>query len=105
MTIHSSIPAWRIPWTEKPGGLQSMVSQSRTRLKRLSMHTARPDDRFQSISPSDSYGAPSYVGMGASSSYSLPLVLSILGSFTRCPVLSLFQASPGWEPFSWTRNL
>ena len=27
MTIHSSILAWRIPWTEKPGGLQSMYSQ------------------------------------------------------------------------------
>ena len=24
---HSSVPAWRIPWTEEPGGLQSMVSQ------------------------------------------------------------------------------
>ena len=24
---HSSIFAWRIPWTEKPGGLQSMGSQ------------------------------------------------------------------------------
>ena len=24
---HSSILAWRIPWTEKPGGLQSMGSQ------------------------------------------------------------------------------
>ena len=24
---HSSIPAWRIPWTEEPGGLQSMGSQ------------------------------------------------------------------------------
>ena len=22
MTIHSSIPAWRISWTEEPGGLQ-----------------------------------------------------------------------------------
>jgi len=27
MAIHSSILAWRIPWTEKPGGLQSMGSQ------------------------------------------------------------------------------
>ena len=27
MAIHSSILAWRIPWTEEPGGLQSMVSQ------------------------------------------------------------------------------
>ena len=24
MTTHSSILAWRIPWTEEPGGLQSM---------------------------------------------------------------------------------
>jgi len=24
---HSSIPAWRISWTEKPGGLQSMGLQ------------------------------------------------------------------------------
>ena len=27
MTTHSSILAWEIPWTEKPGGLQSMGSQ------------------------------------------------------------------------------
>ena len=33
MATHSSILAWRIPWTEEPGGLQSMGL-----LKRLSMH-------------------------------------------------------------------
>ena len=27
MAPHSSILAWRIPWTEEPGGLQSMGSQ------------------------------------------------------------------------------
>ena len=27
MATHSSIPAWRIPWTEEPGRLQSMESQ------------------------------------------------------------------------------
>ena len=27
MATHSSILAWRIPWTEKPGGLQSLGSQ------------------------------------------------------------------------------
>ena len=26
MATHSSILAWRIPWTEEPGGLQSMGS-------------------------------------------------------------------------------
>ena len=27
MATHSSILAWRIPWTEEPGGLQSMGFQ------------------------------------------------------------------------------
>ena len=29
MAIHSSVLAWRIPWTEEPGGLQSMGSRVR----------------------------------------------------------------------------
>ena len=28
MATHSSILAWTIPWTEEPGGLQSIASQS-----------------------------------------------------------------------------
>ena len=32
MATHSSILAWKISWTEEPGGLQSMGSQSRARL-------------------------------------------------------------------------
>ena len=32
METHSSILAWEIPWTEGPGGLQSMGSQSQTQL-------------------------------------------------------------------------
>ena len=33
MPTHSSFLAWEIPWTEEPGGLQSMGSQrSRTQL-------------------------------------------------------------------------
>ena len=27
MATHSNIPAWRTPWTEEPGGLESMGSQ------------------------------------------------------------------------------
>ena len=27
MAIHSKTTAWKIPWTEEPGGLQSMGSQ------------------------------------------------------------------------------
>ena len=32
-SYHFSILAWRIPWTEEPGGLQSMGSQSQTQLR------------------------------------------------------------------------
>ena len=32
MEPHSSTLAWKIPWMEEPGGLQSMGSQSRIRL-------------------------------------------------------------------------
>ena len=32
MATHSSILAWRIPWTEDPHELQTMVSKSQTQL-------------------------------------------------------------------------
>ena len=35
MVTHSSILAWRIPWTEEPGGLQSMELHSHKLLKQL----------------------------------------------------------------------
>ena len=39
MAIHSSILAWRIPWTEETGGLPSMGSHRVTTTERLSMCT------------------------------------------------------------------
>ena len=40
MATHSSILAWKIPWMEEPGGLQSMqVTKSCTGLKQFSRHT------------------------------------------------------------------
>ena len=41
VATYSSILAWRIPGTGEPGGLPSMGSQSRTRLKRLSSSRLR----------------------------------------------------------------
>ena len=35
MAPHSSILAWKIPWMEEPGGLQSMVSRSQRRLSKF----------------------------------------------------------------------
>ena len=43
MTSHSSILSWKIPWTEEAGWLQSMGSQSQTRLSTLIL-TAVPID-------------------------------------------------------------
>ena len=37
MATHSSILAWRIPWIEEPGGLQSMGAKSWTRLNDFSL--------------------------------------------------------------------
>ena len=39
METHSSILAWKIPWTEEPSELQHIASKSRTRLKQPSTHT------------------------------------------------------------------
>ena len=36
MAMHSSILAWKIPWMEEPGGLQSIGSQRVRRTERLS---------------------------------------------------------------------
>ena len=38
MATQSSTLAWRIPWREEPGGLQSMGSQSRTRLSKFTSY-------------------------------------------------------------------
>ena len=38
MAPHFSTLAWKIPWAEEPGGLQSMGSQSRTRLSDFSFN-------------------------------------------------------------------
>ena len=41
MATHPGILAWRIPWTEEPGGLYSVGSQSRTRLSDYHEHMIR----------------------------------------------------------------
>ena len=50
MASHSSILAWRIPWTEEPGGLQSIGSQRVGHHCRLNTHT-RPYTRDPSAPP------------------------------------------------------
>ena len=43
MATHSSILAWRIPWTEEPSRLQSMGSQESDTTEQISTHTAHKE--------------------------------------------------------------
>ena len=51
MATHSSIFAWEVPWTEEPGGLQSMRSQKRWTLR--SHSTTATKDRWTSKTHGD----------------------------------------------------
>ena len=49
MATHSSILAWRIPWTEEPGGLQSMGLQ-RVGHNRAAEHACtNPKDAYHCV--------------------------------------------------------
>ena len=48
MATHSSILAWRIPWTEEPGGLQSVKVKSLSRV-RLVVTPWTPDSSVHGI--------------------------------------------------------
>ena len=58
MATHSSILAWRIPWTEEPGGLQSMGLQSWTQLKRVVMAWHTPDYQTHDMLTTKKSGIP-----------------------------------------------
>ena len=58
MATHSSVLAWRIPGTVEPGGLPSMGSHSRTRLKRLSSSSSSNKDPEKPQKPASSVKPP-----------------------------------------------
>ena len=67
MAPHSSTLAWKIPWTEEPGGLQSMGSQSQTLLSDFPllftfMHWRRKWQPTPVLLPGESHGGRSLVG-------------------------------------------
>ena len=59
MATHSNILAWRIPWTEEPGGLQSMGSQ-RVRHDWVTKHSTRDTGSIPGSgrSPGGGHGYP-----------------------------------------------
>ena len=85
METHSSILAWRIPWTDEPGRLQSMGLQSRTWLKLLSMHKQGPLDpkafwsKFLLYPDCRLYGSLSYHSLNATGTLHWILMVILLG--------------------------
>jgi len=66
MTTYSSVLAWEIPWTEEPGGLQSMESQR----VRHDLMTKQQQDKYNFenwVTALDLEGAGSRVGLLGSS--------------------------------------
>ena len=59
MATHSSIPAWRIPWTEEPGELQSVGSQ-RVRHDWVRNVNASPNTDLQPHCDGDAGASPSH---------------------------------------------
>ena len=55
METHSSTLAWRIPWTEEPGGLQSMRSQESERLSNYTTTTTYGTEGLSTCSSSHSW--------------------------------------------------
>ena len=64
MAIHSSTIAWKIPWTQEPGGLQSMgVAKSQTRLSKGSQSISQSVKEL-SIVPSTQQASTEHLWRG-----------------------------------------
>ena len=74
MATHSNILAWRVPWTEEPGRLQCMGSQSRTRLSDFTFFLFSQSQAFCCSTP-----------RGCTQSVELYFIVSFLRSRTTHP--------------------
>ena len=89
MATHSSILVWEVPWTEEPGGLQPMGSQSQTRQSAQARWHWRGTPRFPARQAAGVWAPPHPVPVTSACELDLPL-----GSPTGAPwVLGL-----GWWP-------
>ena len=104
MVIHSSILAWKIPWTEKPGRLQSMGSQ-RVRhdwVTSLSlftfMHWRRKWQPTLVLLPGESHGQRSLVGYSPQGRKESDTTERLHFHFPGDPLLlNLPQFPQGWQ--------
>ena len=92
MATHSSTLAWRIPWMEEPGRLQSMGSRSRTRLSdfTFSFHFHALEKEMATHSSVLAWRIPGTGELGG-----LPSIYGVAQSRTRLKWLSSSSSLPG----------
>ena len=97
MATHSSILAWKIPWTEEPGGLQSMGSQ-RVRHNWALMPHSLSDVTWAPLSHPGASHLNCWWNMGSS------LTLDLQSQSFRAGVLNLWDLMPDDLRWSWYNN-
>ena len=88
---HFSIRAWRIPWTEEPDGLESIGSQSQTRLKWLSMHACSSAGRFPFSTSSPAFIVYRFFGNIHSDWCEVIYLIVVLICISLIAMLSIFS--------------
>ena len=91
MATHSSIPAWRIPWTEEPGGLQSMG------LQRVRNNSATNTFTFQGTQERDKPKGPQNRGQKVPG----PSRQFVCSPAIKTSRQSLFSVTSPWLSGSW----
>ena len=76
MATHFSILAWRIPWTEEPGGLQPMGSQESVVTERPNQHILSDIQPFAcAVFSASRSTSDSFLGIGVTCASGLSLVI------------------------------
>ena len=89
MAIHSSVLAWRIPWTEEPGGLQSMGSEM---IERSRSERAASGDVATGMKTKKGSGWESGLGLNLSHQLRHSTMLTSLED-DLCALIALYKLS------------
>ena len=95
MAVHPSILAWRIPWTEEPGGQGPGVTERQTGLKPLSTHAHDPihpsllnhTENFHS--PEILWALPVHLSLTLPLANPWSFITSIILAFLECHILGI----------------
>ena len=97
MATHSSNLAWKIPWTEEPGGLQSMGWQS---LTELSIHALAICTPCNSSLPSlTSLPLPQLMPICGDAEMGCLEPLPVEGTYSPSCLERLQHSALSWQPF------